>query len=664
MRDEDLHPFTKLINLRAIITHTGLVRRKDFSIPFDQHQAVVELSSVFMKWKKETEKNPKIPFDSDFLVTHGFTSLYLSAFFSLRGGIAELIAKSYTPMMIDAWKGEVPSAKFVAIKDKIREKLIKGEKVIVTSGMFTQGITKDVLDPETEQQAFESLMKYIQNEFGEDTILKIDSDDDTKLTVQEGDHKVSERELIRRKWQQDTKCRILLIHARSSGQGTDLSIQDPNITGVSMILESLPYSHRIITQLKARIMSDTQLSPVTYTYVEAEDTVDEDIHWLLDRKKTPIDMLLDAVALTEEELQILDDNPGSETGAFARSIRSPRQNVALIFKHMIGHSAEQNREFLTKEFRRNETYEQYLARNYDELSLNGYSANAVKVVKTVVNNLINRGLVNKDKIADWGCGPLVLSRILGYPVLSLDMSSLMLEEGKRKLEEIGIQVPAERLIVGDLEEIPEEIFPKDSISLGVCSLALDCTSPGESRVRAVERMASSIEEGGYLIITVPQMEIDAEDCQKFMQEFTNLGFSNDFSLSGLVKGKNNQRTVFNCWLFVLKKTHEPVSINPDNLLFSFEKSKSSRSRKVESKIQSIIKYRSERTPEAESFVICQPVKSKSSDKWPEVGELNDLTTDSLTRYILDLSDGALSYYGYKKAVVFRNGKQEISLTRA
>ena len=667
LRNENMHPFSKLINLVAATTHQRLVR--GLVLPYKKSQRSVELSAAYMKWRKETEKDPNITFDSDFLVTHGFTNLYLSALANLKGGISDLVTQTNTPTIIEAWQGESVPAKFVKIKDKIREKLAKREKVIVASSAFTQGITRDIEDLEKEQEIFESLLKYLQKEFGANNILKIDGEDDTKLNLilPNGD-RISQRELIRRKWQkrrdEDKFYSILIINDRTSSQGIDLSIQDTSVTGVTMIIESLPMSLRKFIQLKSRIMSDTQLSPVTYVFMEGIGTPDGDIHWLLDQKLLPMDMLLDAVSLTDEEINILDSSPESIAGVLGRVLRSPRQNLARIFDSMKGKSAEENRRFLAQEFRSGETYEEYLAKYYDELYINGYSGNAIKVVKTVVENLIKMRQISDPKIADWGCGPLILARMLEQPVASLDISPLMLTVGKRKLDELGIDIDENLLNVGDFTSMSDKTFPRESFDIGVCSLALDCTSPGEERIRAIRRMGDSIKKDGLLVLTIPHAEMDAEDYQSFLESLKRLGFADDLSLSGSVRGKTNNVPVFNAWLFVLRKTGGAGEINPNNLLFEFEKPKSSRKRRQEANIQRMVKYRSDKSPEVEKFYIYEPLPNKTSDQWVEIGDLNDLTTDSLTRYLLDLSDGTLAYYGYKREIVLKNGKQEINLTRA
>lgn len=667
LRDENMHPFSKLKNLLAATTHQRLVKGLVLP-PFDRDRRIVELSAAYMKWKKEAAKNPAVIFDSDYLVTNGFTGLYLAALAEFKGGISELVAQTNTPAMIDAWRGESIPAKFVAMKDQIRGELTKGRKVIVSSSAFTQGITREIADC-NQEEVFTYLLRYLQDEFGKETILKIDGDDDTSLTTSHLDEdRVSDRERIRRRWQKFKNgdgefYQILVTNDRTSSQGNDLSIQDPSVTGVTLITESLPLSLRRLIQLKSRIMSDTQLSPVTYISMLGADTLERDIHLLLSQKVLPMNILLDAVEPTDEEIRILEASPGEMAGILSRALKSPRQNLALIFDYMVGRSPEDNRQFLAKEFRPGETYEQYLTKHYDELYINGYPGNTIKAVKVVVENLLSREGISDPRIADWGSGPLVLARVLERPVASLDICPLLLQTGKKKLEDMGISMSDNLLDAGDFTSMSKETFPDDYFDIGVCSLALDCTPAGEERIKALRRMYQAVKKGGHLIFTIPQSEMDAGDYQAFLNGFKNLGLTDDLSLSGLVKGKTNGAVVFQAWMFVLRKTGELAEVDPDNFRFAFEKAKSTKVRRQENKTRGMINYRSDKSPGVENFYICEPLPARAPGRWVEKGELHDLTTDSLTRYVLDLNEGTLATYGYKKEISNRDGKQEIRLTR-
>lgn len=663
--NEEVHPLKKLNNLRKAVLHPRLV--KDFEVPFDSGNVKIRLNQAFIYWKRQAERDASVRFDIDFLVQNGYEDLYISCHFNLKGGVSELVNTSAGELIAEAWKGEPLPAKFVSIRNRIKAQLDKGEKVIIFTSQFTKGITKDIDEGDTDPESFQSLLKFLQQEFGEETVLKMDGDDKTEATIKlPTGEKVSERELIRRSWQNDIDKKIILASARSSSLGIDLSISDPRIKGVSILFESLGYSYGTgFKQPVARAWRYGQTSPVTVFIFEAEDSVDQDVFNLLQEKKKLTEMLLDAVPLTEEEEKILEESPGQISKFLTKLVRSPRQNMTLIFGGMLGRSAEDNARLLADQFTPSETNDQYLARWHDEIYEKGYSGYCSEVIKQLIEGFVSRGIASGDTIADWGSGPLTLARTLERPVYSLDIGEAMLQRGRAKLEERGISIPDDYIKIGSLSDMPKDTFADNSMSIGVSSLALDCTAPGEERVKAIREMQRSLVPDGRLIITIPAAELGPTEYKSFVEGFAQLGLEVDTSLSGFVKGESSEKVVFNTWLFVAKKAGQ-VSENIDSKKFTFlfEKKQSTRTKKREDYLLKSASQRAKETPIVDRFVLCEPTPGNSSDTWPEKGSLKELTESSVMRHLLDLSDEELNKWGYRRDMRVRDGRQEIYLTRS
>lgn len=661
LMDEAAHPFTKLTNLRAAVLHPSLVR--GLIIPFELEEAKMQITGAYLRWKKQVMQNPNLRFDTDFLVTYGFTNLYLGARFNLKGGVSELVRDCATPLISEAWAGEVIPSKFIAVKKIIDQRLAKGEKIIIFSSFFTRGFTADIAC-DMDKEYLKSLYRYLIHEFGEEMILKLDVEDGTDATVVlPNGEATSEREIIRRRFQDDYSKRILVTPSKVSSLGIDLSISDPRATGVSEILVELPYAHGAFKQTVCRALSDTQPTPVTSFIIEATNTLDKDIYARLQEKGKLIDMLLDAVPLTDEEEQILEESPEHISGFLTKLIKTPRQNLTHMFEYMLGKSTADNRQFLSEQFTQSQTYEEYLAYWYDEIYKRGYSNFTTEVVRQVVEGLEQTG-VSSSNLADWGSGPLVLARALGHPVHSLDLSPAMLATGKRKLQEEGVEISDDYLCAGSISDIPKEVFPDNKFNIGVCSLALDCIAAGEERVQALRGMRNCLVKDGHIIITIPEAEFDAVGFNKFLGELKKIGFIDDLSLSGFVKGINSGQAIFHSWVFVLKKG-DPTSetVDQGNLLFKFEKEKSSKKKKEEQRLRSAARSRSQKADRAERLIVCIPDENRTFDVWTERGELKELLGTSLLRHVLDLPEDILQRTGYQRGMTERNGKLEVSLKR-
>lgn len=143
-------------------------------------------------------------------------------------------------------------------------------------------------------------------------------------------------------------------------------------------------------------------------------------------------MLLDAVPLTEEEEKFLNENPFNAVNSLGKAIRSPQQNLTLMFSYMIGKSSTQISEFLSEQFNQNYTYEQYLANCYEKSLESGSARFNASMIKSLIEGVEDQQQ-KKLRIADWGAGPMVVARLLNRPVLSLDISNEMLYQGKRKI---------------------------------------------------------------------------------------------------------------------------------------------------------------------------------------------------------------------------------------
>lgn len=659
--DESLHPFTKLTMLQAAILQPRLV--KGLKVEFSEERAYRLLEGAYIKWRRQVSSNPKLKFDTDFLVLSGYKDLYIGAHFNLAGGVHELVRKSGAELIVNAWNGESVPAKFQRIAELIRERLRDGKKVIVYTSYFTTGITRDREDEYIEQEHARSLLAYLKSLFGDEAVMKIDGEDRTESEIVGSDGQVvSERELLRRRWQDDSSVKILLCN-KASSLGIDLSIADPSVKGVTVIMEGLPLSMPQFKQAKARVLDENQLSPVEFIYLEAEDTIDEDKVVLLDAKIEVEGMFIDGVLPTERELETIFSDVKNKNGFLSRMLKSPRENVTLIFNSMMRQSVEENREFLGTQFTPSQTYGEYLAKHYGEVSDRGYAQYVSQVVGRSVSGLEELLSKTNLKVADFGSGPLVLASTLGRPVYSVDLSEDMLNEGLKRLKELGVDMPDEYAKVASITDLPKDVFADDCMDIGVCSLSIDCVSPIEERLKALKEIQRVISPGGYIVLTVPEAEMSSVEFNNFRLGMDRLGFRDDRAMSGFIKGFSDDVGVFNCWLLVMRK--DEVSrgvVSPELFRLSFEKARSTRVIKEEKKVRNMIRQRAEKMTEVDTFKIYLPLKGKGIDKWPERGDLENLLGYTPKNQVLAYLEEELNDLGLKREIVVERGVERVILT--
>ncbi len=237
----------------------------------------------------------------------------------------------------------------------------------------------------------------------------------------------------------------------------------------------------------------------------------------------------------------------------------------------------------------------------------------------------------------------------------------MLEKGKEKLLEQGVKIPDSYMSMGSLNALPKDAFPDGSIYLGVCSLVLDCTSAGKEREDAIRGMSDSIQKDGHIIITIPESELDSKIFHKMLAGFADFGLTDEHSVSGFVKGKNESGTIIGLWLYVLKKTGVPKQeIDVDKLTFKFEREQNTRRVREERRVQNASRNRAQKAPTVAEYVVCKP-DNGLSENWVEKGHLDELVGDSLLSYLRGLSLSQLSKLGYAKEYRVRDGREELRI---
>ena len=118
-----------------------------------------------------------------------------------------------------------------------------------------------------------------------------------------------------------------------------------------------------------------------------------------------------------------------------------------------------------------------------------------------------------DMILDWGCGPACLERILGRPVVNLDLDAEMLREGKLRtpVNDSGL-LEGKRFISANMRMAP---FKNKMFHIEVNVYGLQYNAQGFQFRRDIEEIFSEMNRtmipGGYAIFGLPNQATSPED---------------------------------------------------------------------------------------------------------------------------------------------------------
>lgn len=572
--DYSLDSLTKLILLRLTSIDHNLVRGGKYKIPFEEQQAIRELNYAYKTWVRQKDKGNNVKFNSDFLVTHGYRYLFIGAHFQYRKGIDQLIQKHSNQETKEAWKGVVESTKFQIIKELVAQRLAKNEKVVVFSGHFVQGVLREVVDDATGETISESLYAYLNREFPDIGLGRIDGE--VSAAAPRG--KLSQREEERRRWQKDPNYKILLTSIPSSALGIDLTVNDGVTQGVGIIGVDLPYTYADFWQMISRVYRFGQLTPVNVWITEAINTVDQGVHILIDKKGEVSRQLLDGLSPDELARRVMDR---SKTREFLVDyITSPRKELDKMMRSMRGEGATANGTYLEKISKDEKTIGEIIAELYSRYWEYTYSGHTARFLKQVIEGLRSGQKSQFNLIADAGSGPLILDRIMKQDsnaseelrVISIDINKHMLESGITEMQRMGY--PVDRNLVVNRSMSNTGI--RDGACDGaVCSLAFHYSSSSEDRGKILAEANRILRTGGYYFITLPESYVSPEQYRAFCKALRKFGFEVDKNISGKAKALDHKDVPFEIWLIAARKIGAPSKsdLTMEEFRFNFESPK-------------------------------------------------------------------------------------------
>ena len=646
--DPSLEVFTKIKLLRqAAIDHNLVLGARQFELSFKTQEAKTSLEKAYKAYKKQKEKGQEVTFNSDFLVLHGFKHLFLGTHFKFRGGINKFIEKYGSEEVKENWQGIRESSKFTKLRELISQRLSKGEKVVVFSGHYIHGITREIVDDVSGEKIMQDLYSYLKGELSDVEIGRIDGE--VSPTAASG--RKSKREERRQKWQKDPNFKILLTTVSTSALGIDFSINDRITKGVSVIGIDLPYTYADFWQMTSRVYRLGQATSVQVLVLESENTIDEGIRELIYLKDEIGQQLLDGLEPNEIEKQRIER--GRENSYLKDYLRSPKNELEKRLISMRGKGISANGKYLETVLEDGKTVGQILAELYSrywEYTTSGHNA---RLVRQTLDALRRESQAEFKWVVDAGSGPLILERVMKQEseenkdmrIISIDINRHMLENGIAEMENLGYEVNQELIKATPMSET--QIKPQ-SCDAVVCSLAFQYSNNAEDRAKILKEANRILKIGGYYLITLPESSLEPEQYIDLKNVLSKFGFEVNRYLSGKAKATDYKDVPFSVWLLVARKVSNNVAENltDEEFRFKFEAPKVSHYQEKEPSRNGRLQRSAERLVKHENFVILDPEENFRAKGSPD---------EVLARLALGLTEANLKRWGW--SVETRDSKE-------
>lgn len=572
--DPAIDQFSRIRLLRMAAIDHNLVRGGKHKLPFEEQQAARDLQKAYQLWLKRKEK---VSFNSDYLVTHGFRHLFIGTHLQYKKGMDYFMQKFGRDEVKAVWSGVVESTKFQKIGELVRQRLARGEKVVIFSSHFKRGILREMIDDVTGEVIEQDLYNYLKKEFPQGKVGRIDGD----IPANAPEGKISERESERQRWQNDPNYQILLTNIATSGLGIDLTVDDTVTTSVGIIGLDLPYTNADLWQMIARVYRPGQHMPVNAWIFEGIGTIDQGLHDLVGSKGNIAEELFDGLTANEMQRQLFDRSKTESN--LVEYITSPRRELEKMFISMRGQGVVANGAELQKVLKDGRTFGETMAELYSRYWEYTYSGHTARLLQQVIDGL-RKGQNSKcNLIVDTGSGPLILERTMrqeseqeeGLRFINVDINRHMLENGLAELQNLGYGVNRSNTINKPMSETGLMDGVADAVT---CSLAFHYSNSTEDRGKILAEANRILRTGGYYFITLPEGYLTSEQFKAFGEALKKFGFELDKTISGQAKAVDHKDVPFAIWLIAARKIGSPAQDNltMEEFRFNFEGPKISR----------------------------------------------------------------------------------------
>lgn len=415
------------------------------------------------------------------------------------------------------------STKLVWLRKHINEALNQGERVVVGTGIYADGITRVSAEVggDGDKEAI-WVGKLLRKWFGSEHILILDG----RVSATVDASGSGERDRLVQRWRNDPSIWILLVSMRACPDAVQLCVKK-RLGFKGLFLTAISFGWKPWEQFRSRFYRKEQEVPIRYRVPILKGTIDENLLRLNRQKLESWERFHARSPLTVEYFLRL--SPDSDMRRLVEENRPSIEQVKGIGRRISGGGEKAAEQFLNQAYGVS-TYGEVFARAFLETQEFSASGHISRCMEIAVNELEKQEPVHSgEDIFDAGCGPLTFERRLNRPVYGVDMNPHMIEIGRVHSSKQGVNAR-----VGFLSRLPREWTGK--FRLTVCSLALHWSLRDAERMAILSELVRVTHPlGGRIWIASAESTMDRELHTQWVEAFRSLNFVIVEEFTGLIR---------------------------------------------------------------------------------------------------------------------------------
>ena len=481
------------------------------------------------------------------------------------------IARNWYPELADApcFRDPLSNPKIRFLKEQVA-KLIKTGKVVIASGIFAAGITREFANADDDSDL---VIATLLEQWFPGQVLRIDGSTDRGKSPH-GSGKAA-RQDIQERWQTDPNARILIASVPAAAESLNFALKrvPGSVEKMTIFYLTLPWKPTQYLQFNGRFHRPGTEVPIEVYTLAIKGTADEALLELNERKwKNFLIGVHGMPLLVEEEGAI-------ERATFDKLVCSPSQWLREGFAKMMGMGETGIEEFLQKTLREMPIADT-MARYYLENEDRGTPGHVSRIIVPTLQRWHESGVIPSwEDVLDVGPGPLILERKLNAPIAAIEINPRMLDVGRTHSYHGG-----KNAIEGRASRMPAEWTGR--FSLVAASLLLDLTSrkakkseEAIERVRILQECHRVLKRDGYLWCVLQKNCFDDESFDAFLEIMQFYGFEPVKPWSNRIEALDHKEHPFSCWSILLRKHTELHDVKPPCPLFVYERIRETKVRK-------------------------------------------------------------------------------------
>jgi SAM-dependent methyltransferase len=468
------------------------------------------------------------------------------------------VGKDWYPQVgdLDCFSDPLANPKLAYLRIRAAE-LIKTGKIVIASGIYAEGITRELSGQQPDADIYEVTALF--ESWFPGKVLRFD------VNLANGNG-CQYRQMIAEQWRTDPQKRILVVSVQAAAESLNLTVQRAaTIDRVTIFWLSLPWKATMYCQFNGRFRRPGTEVPVDSFALIIKGTADEALLQMNEAKWSNFLIGVHGMPLLAVEEKAL------ENVTFEKLIVSPKSWLRQAFGRMTGAGEDKIAGFLKGTLRGlpiGQTIADYYLQT-EEYSTTGHIA---RYAVPILRDWRERGLISSwEKVHDAGCGTLPYERRLKESIYGTDMNPAMIATGRDHSYHRGKNAIERRL-----SSLPKDWESK--FELNLAALVLHLTSSRKKAGNEPER-ASILRElnrtllpKGLLWILLPDFCLDEESFGLFVSALYDFGFEVVATKTGHVKARDHREHPFAFWSICLRKSGAP-SDDPECPLFLFERNR-------------------------------------------------------------------------------------------